>query len=153
MNFTKWFRTALLKENSGFEAFFFISKNFMVVKNIIIIFSLVASVESLSEEENRTMAECAKFCRSHAFVDLVLPCHSAFVVPEIFLVGTSWVENIFSWVFRGPKIFSRGWVFTLWPQNFFSWVFCGFKTLWLSIDFSKKQKETDDWGILTESFN
>ena len=125
MNFTKWFRTALLKENSGFEAFFFISKNFMVVKNIIIIFSLVASVESLSEEENRTMAECAKFCRSHAFVDLVLPCHSAFVVPEIFLVGTSWVENIFSWVFRGPKIFLVGGCLLCGPKIFSRGYFVG----------------------------
>ena len=34
----------------------------------------------------------------------------------------SWVQNFFSWVFRGSKIFTRGY---LWARNVFSWVFRG----------------------------
>ena len=45
---------------------------------------------------------------------------------KIFFVGISWVQNIFSWVFRGSKIFSRGYVMDQkcflvgisWVQNF-----------------------------------
>ena len=48
--------------------------------------------------------ECAKFRGSRAIVVLMglMPsCHRAFV-------GISWVWNFFSWIFRGSKIFSRG---------------------------------------------
>ena len=69
-------------------------------------------------------------------------CHRA-IVP-------SWVRKFFSWLYLGSNIFSRGYFLVL---NFFSWVFrvskifsCGYfvcpKFLWLSINFSKKQKET-----------
>ena len=70
-----------------------------------------------------------KFHGSRAIVGLVglVPSwHRAFV-------GISWVQNFFSWVFRGSKIFSRGYfvepkffvVGILWLWNFLSWVFCG----------------------------
>ena len=39
---------------------------------------------------------------------LVPPCHRAFMGPKFFLVGILWVPIFFLWVFRGPKIFSRG---------------------------------------------
>ena len=72
----------------------------------------------------------------------------------------SWVRNFFSGVFRGSKIFTRGYFVGLnfflvglsWVQSFFSWVFRGSKILWFSINFSKKRKETYDWRILTKSF-
>ena len=56
-----------------------------------------------------------------------------FVGPNFFLVGTSWVINLFSWVFRRSKIVARGYfvgvnvffVVILWVQNFFSWLFRG----------------------------
>ena len=59
-------------------------------------------------------------------VGLVSSCYRAFV-------GISWVQIFFSWVFRGSKIFSRGYfldpkfflVGISWVQNFFSWAFCG----------------------------
>ena len=41
-------------------------------------------------------------------VGLVSPCRRAFVSPKIFLVGISWVQNIFLRVFRGFQIFSHG---------------------------------------------
>ena len=117
--------------------------------------------------------ECAKFCGSCAIVSLVStapPCHRAFVGPKYFPVGISWVQNIFSWDLVAQTFFFLGisWIqnFFLWDfvgqtffllgiswiQIFFSWVFRGPKILWFSINFSKKQRETYDWGILTESF-
>ena len=33
-------------------------------------------------------------------------CHSAIEGPKTFLVSISYVQNVFSWVFRGSKIFS-----------------------------------------------
>ena len=95
-----------------------------------------------------------------SLVGLVPPCPRAFVGPKIFLVGITWVQNIFSWVFRGSQIFSRGYfvgpkfflVGIPWVQNFSSWVFCESRILRFSINFSKKQKQTYDRGILTESF-
>ena len=66
-----------------------------------------------------------------------------FVSSKFFLVGISWVQNFFSWVFFGSKFFSCGyfvgskfflvgisWVQKFfpkgisWVQNFFLWVFC-----------------------------
>ena len=81
-----------------------------------------------------------------------ISCHGA-IVP-------SWVRNVFSWVFSGSNIFSRGFLvgptFFLvgisWVQNFSMCIFRGSKISWLSINFCKKQKETYGWGILTESF-
>ena len=96
------------------------------------------------------MYECAKFSGSCAIVGLVglMPSyHRAFM-------GSSWVINFFSWLFRGSSIFSRGYfvgpqfflvgilwvpiffrgyfvglkfflVGILWVPNFFSWVFHG----------------------------
>ena len=75
-----------------------------------------------------------KFHGSRAIVGLVglVPSwHRAFV-------GISWVQNFFSWVFRGSKIFSRGYfvepkffvVGILWLWNFLSWVFRGSKVFW-----------------------
>ena len=55
--------------------------------------------------------ECAKFRGSRAIVCLmgpVSPCHRALMGSKIFLVGISWVQNIFSWVFCGSQTFSRG---------------------------------------------
>ena len=68
-----------------------------------------------------------KFRGSRTIVDrvgLVPFCHRAFV-------GISWVQNIFSWVFRGFQIFSRRYFVGLrffvvgisWVQFFFSCVF------------------------------
>ena len=51
----------------------------------------------------RIFLECGKFRGSRAIVGLVglVPsCYRAFV-------GNSWVQNFFSWVFRGSKSFSR----------------------------------------------
>ena len=73
--------------------------------------------------------ECAKFHGSCATVGLVglLPrCYCAFVGPKCFLVGISWVQNFFSWVFSGSNIFSCGYfvgpkffhVYVSWVQNF-----------------------------------
>ena len=45
--------------------------------------------------------ECAKFRGSRVVVGLVG------LVPSC-LLGISWVQNIFLWVFRGSQIFSRG---------------------------------------------
>ena len=47
-----------------------------------------------------------------------------FVGPKYFLVGISWVQIIFSWVFLGPKYFLVG---ISWVQIIFSWVFRGSK--------------------------
>ena len=109
--------------------------------------------------------ECAKFRGSSAIVGLVgllSSCHRG-TVP-------SWVLKFFSLVFRGSKIFSHGYFVDLkfflwyfvgakfflvgisWVQNFFSWVFRESRILWFSINFSKKQKQTYDWGTLTNSF-
>ena len=41
-------------------------------------------------------------------------------VQIFFLTGISWVQNVFSWIFCGSKIFFRG--FFVGPK-FFSWVF------------------------------
>ena len=104
------------------------------------------------------------FCGSKIFLEVVSWVWNffswVFRGSKIFLVRVSWVRNFFSWVFRdseifccghfeGPRFFPMG---ISWVQNFFSWVFRGSKILWISINFSKKQKETYDWGILTKSF-
>ena len=71
-------------------------------------------------------SECAKFRRSGAimgFVGLVPSRHCAFV-------GISWVQNIFSSVFRGSKIFSCGYFVS---PKLFLWLFCGFKTFLVGI--------------------
>ena len=47
-----------------------------------------------------------------------------FVGSKYFLVGISWVQIIFSWVFLGPKYFLVG---ISWVQIIFSWVFRGSK--------------------------
>ena len=47
-----------------------------------------------------------------------------FVSLKFFLVGISWVQNFFSWVFFGSKFFSCGYFV---GSKFFSWVFLGFK--------------------------
>ena len=43
--------------------------------------------------------------------------------PNFFLVGISWVKNIFLWVYCGFQIFSCGYFH--WVQNFFLWLFRG----------------------------
>ena len=82
--------------------------------------------------------ECAKFRGSRAIVGLVglVPwcLRGYFVGSKLFLVGISWVQNIFSWVyfvvpnffryFVGPRFFLGG---ISWVQDFSSWVFRGFK--------------------------
>ena len=55
--------------------------------------------------------ECAKFPGSRGivgFVGLLPPCRRAFDGSKKFFVGISWVQNIFSLVFREFQIFSRG---------------------------------------------
>ena len=49
--------------------------------------------------------KCSKFCEPCA---IVLMFHRAFMRPKLFNVGTSWVQNFFSWVFCGSKFFSQG---------------------------------------------
>ena len=62
-------------------------------------------------------------CRgSSAIVPSCLPGY--FVSSKFFLVGISWVQNFFSWVFLESKFFSRG--YFLGP-NFFLVVFRRFK--------------------------
>ena len=79
----------------------------------------------------------ACYSRSRGFSAIVQSClrgfktfsRGYFVSPKFFLVGISWVQNFFSWVFRGSKVFlvdiswvqnfSRGYS---WVRNFFSWV-------------------------------
>ena len=69
--------------------------------------------------------ECAKFCGWCGNVPSCL-CRY-FVGPNYFLVGISWVQIIFSWVFRGSKMFPcryfEGPKFFLvgisWARNFF----------------------------------
>ena len=91
--------------------------------------------------------ECAKFCGSCGNVPSYLCGY--FVGPNYFLVGILWVQNIFSWVFRGFKLFSRGYfvgpkyflVGISWVQIIFSWVFLGPKYFlvgisWVQIIFS-----------------
>ena len=83
---------------------------------------------------------------------LVLSCHRAlqvfrvsegfshgyFLGPNIFLVGISWVQNYFSWVFSRSRFF-LSWIFRgskylnisflmgiSWVRDFFSWVIHGF---------------------------
>ena len=62
----------------------------------------------LLKYKNRIVKECAKFPGSRAIVGIVG------LVPSFnhAFLGISWVENFFSWVFRGPKVFfswvSRG---------------------------------------------
>ena len=114
--------------------------------------------------EKECVEECSgNWCRSVLnYVGLVpswilwFSCDSAILF--------SWVQNIFSWVFRGSKFFSMD---VSWVRNFFSWVLRVFKfvgprfflvgVLWvqkffsrvfraskvpeLSIKFSKKKKE------------
>ena len=97
--------------------------------------------------------DCANFRGPHVplWVSWV-SCHRALV--------PMWVLKFFLWVFRGSKIFSRGYFVGLkiflvgipWVQNFSLWVFCESRILRFSINFSKKQKQTYDRGILTESF-
>ena len=138
---------------------------------IVTVFTLFKQINAGWEVYKRPdLNDFAKFRWSHAIVGLVPPCHRAFVGPksffcgyfvgsEYFLMGISWVWNSFSWVFRGFKIFSRGYfvgpkfslVGILRVKDFFSWLFRGPKILWFSINFSKKQKETYDWGILSGS--
>ena len=68
---------------------------------------------------------------SVGLVGLVLPCHHAFMGPKYFLLVILWVRNFFPWVFRGSKIFSRGYFVDLklffvgisWVPIFFSRVF------------------------------
>lgn len=88
--------------------------------------------------------ECAKFCGScviMGLVGLVQLCHHVFmgifVGPKYNLVGISWIQNIFSWVFHDSKIFCHGYFIGPKIQNFshryfvgpkfFLWVFCGSK--------------------------
>ena len=64
--------------------------------------------------------------------------HGYFLGPNIFLVGISWVQNYFSWVFRGSRFF-LSWIFRgskylnisflmgiSWVRDFFSWLIHGF---------------------------
>ena len=112
----------------------------------------------------------AKFCGFPVIMDivsLVLSGHRALVGPKFFLVGISWIQNIFSWVFlrfnffflwlfRGSKYFTHGYFVDLsfllvgipWIQFFFSWIFWGSKFLKLSVNFSDKQNEAYGWVIL-----
>ena len=73
------------------------------------------------KHENKRRKHSAQFLQSLldgspamvGFVGLVPSCHRAFV-------GFSWVQNFFSWVFRGNKFFLVG---ISRVRNFFSWVF------------------------------
>ena len=62
--------------------------------------------------------ECAKFCGSCGNVPSWLCGY--FVGPNYFLVGISWVQSIFSWVFRGSKMFPCRYFVS---PKIFSWVF------------------------------
>ena len=105
---------------------------------------------------------CAKSCGFPVIMDivsLVLSGSRALVGPKFFLVGISWIRNIFPWVlwrsnfflwrFRGSKYFTHGYFVGLsfflvgipWIQFFFSRIFCGSKFLKLSVNFSDKQNE------------
>ena len=93
---------------------------------------------SWEEYKRHDLNDIAKFRWSYAIVGLVPPCHRAFVGPKGFLVGKSWVQNIFS----GVSNFSRGYFvgpkFSLvdisWVKDFFSWVFHRSKILWFSLN-------------------
>ena len=71
------------------------------------------------------------------FAGGVAMCHLVFV-------AISWVQIIFSWVFRGFKLFSRGYFVGLKcflvgiskVQNFFSWVFLGPEIFFVGSKFS-----------------
>ena len=69
------------------------------------------------------MDGCAKIHGSHAIVGLTnlvpsyhRPFVGCFVGPRFFLVGISWVQNIFSWVFMDPNFFLLD---ILWVEFFF----------------------------------
>ena len=53
------------------------------------------------------LKECPKF---HGFVRLWVSCYRAFMGPNFFLVGISWIQNFFSWVVRRSSDF-LSWVF------------------------------------------
>ena len=66
---------------------------------------------------------CTSVLSFVGLVGLVLSFHSTLLV-------FSWVQNIFSWVFRGSNIFSSGYFVGVeffsgytWVRNFLSWVF------------------------------
>ena len=74
-------------------------------------------------------------------VDLVPSCLRRYVWLQNVFSGISWAQNIFSWVFRGFKIYSRGYFvsceYFVCPKfflvgisqvrNFFAWVFREYK--------------------------
>ena len=68
----------------------------------------------LSNIMNVANTECAKFGWSCDIGVLCVLCDCdiepsyVFHGSKIFFVGISWVQNIFSWVFCGSQIFSRG---------------------------------------------
>ena len=70
---------------------------------------------------------CAKLCWFPVIMDivsLVLSGNCALVGPKLCLMGISWIQNIFPWVFWRSNFFS---VAISWVQIFYSWVFCGSK--------------------------
>ena len=97
--------------------------------------------------------KCARLRGSRDIVGLVGLASA--IVPSClrrsksFFLSVSYVQNFFSLIFRGYKIFSRGYFVGL---NFFSWEFRRSKILRFSINFSKKQKEKFDGRTLTEVF-
>ena len=80
-----------------------------------------------TKEARKKMTECAKFHGSCAIVGLVLCCHRAFVGSKSFLMGISWVQDFFSWVFRGSEICFRG--YFVGPTFFLVGIFRGSKIL------------------------
>ena len=60
---------------------------------------------------------CYKFHGFSAIVGLVIWYHRPFVVPNVFHVGISWVQNCSRWYFVVKDIFLG---LFLWIQNFFS---------------------------------
>ena len=165
-NFFKLTKEAPERRHSRCYVVFIVT--FEQILCIVTVFTLFKQINAGWEVYKRPdLNDFAKFRWSHAIVGLVPSCLRGsekffcgyFVGSEYFLMGISWVSNSFSWVFRGFKIFSRGYfvgpkfspVGILRVKDFFSWLFPGPKILWFSINFSKKQKETYDWGILSGS--
>ena len=133
-NFFKLTKKAPERRHSRCYVVFIVT--FEQILCIVTVFTLFKQINAGWEVYKRPdLNDFAKFRWSHAIVGLVPSCHRAFVGPKSFFVGTSWVQNIFSWVFRGSQILSPGYfvgsrffhVGISWVQNFPSSVFCGSK--------------------------
>ena len=84
-----------------------------------------------------------------------------FVGSEYFLVGISWVQSLFSWVFRGSKIFSRGYfavpkfslvgnfvTFSCWPHETYLKLRILFQIDFNSCEFCLCYKDTSSTKLL-----